>query len=726
MRKRNFMMSRAARSILALALAFACSMPALADGGVTFTDIADGGGAGITYERTPSPRNAIRQAINAAAPLTGRQFLVARANSPQKPRGAPGVAVFDHDGDGDLDIYVANGPGTPNSLYSNQLRETGATTFIDVGVAAGVGAASQDSAGVCYGDIDNDGDEDLYVVGSGDPGILFENNGDGTFTDITASANAGGPTPARWGVACSFGDVNNDGFLDLVVANTYGDCPDPVNPFTGQQYPCSWDGNPAGVRQYGWEHRLTVFSVAFPIYPVMEHNVLLVNNGNHGFTDASAASGIENVSGMAGPGLSGASFTWAIAMWDFNLDGNIDIHNADNQGSGGVSIGWHRFFSNDGAGNFTDVTQSLALDQSPGSWMGIAPGDFNCDGRMDFFATDLGIFLTGSPGASSRWFLQNPDGTFTHPGMGPLVGTPFGWGTATFDYDNDGDLDVIYHGSVDILAYTLADNPGALLQNTGNCTAEFTWDSTAILKDHTLRTVEGVATADINDDGFFDIVSVSGFDIEPGNPNFRPAIVLTGGPTGSPFDAVASFQNQLTSAITPGRLTPVVPFPNFPNGSLAVELSSADNGNGWAKVELLGSAGILAGGTVNRDGIGATVAFTPDGGPTSRRPILGGASYASQNSLEVGVGLGSAGSGTLEVLWPGGVRNRLYGVGSGERILMPHIPCAFDGAWGSKGLYNACVMQALNTYKNAGFITEAERNRLRDSARQAFDEAQGN
>lgn len=698
--------------------------PAQADGGVTFTDVAAGDGAGITYRNTPPPRNAIKNDILALAavfpiPVAAFTSLV-RPSSPQKATGAPGVAILDFDRDGDLDIYAANGPGTPNSLYSSQLVESGQLTFVDVAIAAGVDATDQESSGVCYGDIDNDGDPDLYVVGVAEPNRLFENNGDGTFTDITAAANAAGQS--RHGSACSFGDVNNDGLLDVVVANTYSGCHGPINPFIGQPYPCAWRGSPTGTPQSGWQHRHPVFG-PFPVYPGMEHNTLLVNLGGNQFVDDSAASGIENVSGMAGPGLSGGAFTWAIAMWDYDLDGSIDIHSADNQGTATQPIGPNRIFRNDGTGNFSDVTSSVGLAGDTGGWMGIAPADFNCDGRMDFFASDFGSYLGGS-GAPSRWFLQQADGTFHDPGVGALLRTPFGWGNSAFDYDNDGDSDIIYHGSVDIVNLILADNPGVLLQNQGDCTAVFTWDQAASsATDHRTRTVEGVATGDLNGDGFEDVVSVSGFDFEP-SASFLPAAQLAGGGVGSPFDSVSGMQIVLSFATDPGFVVPVPEQPTLKDGTLSVEINSGGNGNGSLQVRLVGSAGILSGGSVNRDGIGASVSVTPAGGKTSTYQVLGGSSYASQHSLAVTAGLGTAAGGTVEVLWPGGVRNRLYGVAPGERVTFPHIPCSFDGNWRNFGQYNACVMQALNAYKGAGILSAAQKNRLRASAVQAFADAQ--
>ena len=699
--------------------------PVQADGGVTFSNIAENDGAGITYRRVPSANSYVRTDIlnaAAAAPIPVADFLTyARPGSPQKERGAPGVVLFDFDTDGDLDIYATNGPGAPNSLYSNQLVESGSTTFVDVAASAGVTATAQDSTGACSGDIDNDGDDDLYVLGVGEPHVLFENNGDGTFTDITGPANAAGPN--RHSAACSFGDVNNDGLLDVVIANTYSGCPNPPN-LDGDPFPCSWDGQPGSAPQSGWEHRHPVFAgppLYTTTYNLHEHNTLLVNLGNNQFTDDSAAAGIENVSHMSGPGLTGGAFTWAIAMWDYNLDGNADILSADNVGGSTIDAGLLRLYEGDGSGNFVEVTPP-GLDSDNGGWMGLSVADFNCDGLMDFFATDLGSYGGGAP-FTSQWWLQNPDGSFSG-GVGDLIRTPFGWGTSTLDYDNDGDADIIYHGSNDILNLILADNPGVLLTNDGVCSGTFSYDGDALLTDHRLRTVHGVARGDLNDDGFPDIVTVSNFDIEPAPGTYLPAALLVGGSVGSPFDTVSMFQNILTARTVPGFVVPVNPLPNLPDGTLAVEINSADNGNHWGKVSLVGSAGILSGGSVNRNGIGSSVQVTPAGGPTTTYQVLGGSSYASQDSLETGFGLGSAESATVEVLWPGGVRNRLYNVGAGERITFPHIPCSYDGSWSNFGQYNACVMQALNAYKQAGVITTAEKNRFRDSAIQAFNEAQ--
>jgi hypothetical protein len=241
-----------------------------------------------------------------------------------------------------------------------------------------------------------------------------------------------------------------------------------------------------------------------------------------------------------------------------------------------------------------------------------------------------------------------------------------------------------------------------------------------LLRDHRTRTVEGVASGDLNGDGFQDLVSVSEFDFVP--LRYLPFVGIFFPPQGSPFDAISRFEIGTSSQPNPGFQTYV--FPTIVPGTLSVEINSADNGNHWAEVALLGGTGIAGGAVSNRDGIGGSVSFTPDGGKTSLQPVLGGASYGSRNALAVGFGLGQADAGTVDVLWPGGVRNRLYDVAHGEKVLFPEIPCSYDGAWGTKGQYVSCVAQSLNAYKAAGYITDTVKERFLASAKQAFDEAQ--
>ena len=673
-------------SLMLVSLVSSVVVAAADDGGVTFQDIAAGGGAGINFHRVVSARNALFDALKRQPVFTFNDF----AMTPFLSEGDPGVALFDFDGDGDLDVYVTNGPGANNSLYSNQLRETGSVTFVDVGAAAGVGAFDQDSQGVCFGDIDNDGDEDLYVLSNNAPNRLFENQGNGTFVDITESSNAGGGD--RTSVSCSMGDVNGDSLVDIAVGNSYNN----------------------------WNTLLPYFGQPFAYN---EHNQLFLNTGGNVFADVSSTSGIEALAGLP-PELAGAAtITFGMAMVDYDLDGDIDIVTADDQASpaakyGGLDHGFVRIFQNDGTGHFADLTFAAGMNHH-GNWLGLAFGDVNCDGYMDIFGSNVGdygytLLIPYERGdLSSRWFLGQPDGSLADPGVGALAATPFGWGASLVDYENDGDTDIVFYGGSEGGLYVEASNPGAVLRND-NCSASFSRAALGGSTNYTRRSTRGLATGDLNNDGFVDIVSVSAFDIPEPIP-LAPFSVAYG----SPFDADARFVPTFLPADTPGAFvwSGIV----FPEGSLSVELNSADNGNHWVTVKVLGAAGLSPGGRVNRDGLGAVVTFTPAGGKTVMRPVVGGSSHASQDSLAANFGLGAASKGTVEVLWPGGVRNRLYDVHASERIVFPEIPCSFNGAWADKHEYQSCVKNALDQLMGAGALDQHMYGRFLSSALKAFD-----
>ena len=601
-------------------------------------------------------------------------------------RGMPGVALLDYDNDGDLDFYVPNGPDVPNSLYSNQFIETGAVTFIDVAAQAGVEATVYEGGGACFGDIDNDGDSDLYVVTIAAPNYLFENQGDGTFVDITEAAGAGGQS--RYSTSCSFADFNGDSYLDVIIANTYT----------------------------GWITRGPF--MAGPHYDNFDHNVLLMNQGDNTFVDTSNAAGIESVSNMDQPGTTGASHSWAVSTFDYDLDGDVDILFGDNQGPRPVDNdptqerGYLRLYSNNGDATFNEVTRDVGLD-TIGGWMGLDTGDLNCDGRMDFFATNLG-WAGSNP---SRHFLQRADGTFNDVGVGDLQMTPFGWGASIFDYDNDGDHDIIYHGGLAATTGFLAGNGGVVLQNGGDCSGVFNWDAAAVTVDHRLRMVHGMAAGDLNMDGFDDVVSVS-------SENITPAIFIpmTGPPFfvnpsfGSPFEATAAFE-ATHAPFPPGSWTRLAPVDDNgvvippPLGDVIVELNSADNGNNWVDFTLLGTAGIIENGKVNRMGFGSTVFFTPDGGRTSARPVTGGASFGSQDSPSAGFGLGDATQGTVIVQWDNGTQNRIAEVQAGERLVLPEVPCDFATSSKDPITHLQCVRDETAALVAAGYMDEELRER---------------
>ena len=655
--------------------------------GPVFNDIARNDGAGISYRRGASSIMAQLDSVK----LLPFMSLKELNDTPQKPHGAPGVAIFDYDRDGDLDLYVPNGPGRGNSLYQNRFAQTGTVTFIDVGAVAGVAAADQDSTGVCYGDIDNDGDADLMVNGRMEASRLFRNNGNGSFSDITATSNVGGG--ARAHTACTMGDVKGDGLLDIYVSNTFD-----------------------------WLRNDAIFTDSFAFN---QENELYLNAGGNTFTDGFEAAGLSVLEGVP-PG--DATISWTSTFVDYDQDGDLDLFQADDQGAmapsffAGVNRGYMQLFENDGLGNFVNMTGPAGLTV-PSSWMGFSFGDINCDDQMDFFSPSVGDYLIQQfgiptpPGYStSKWFLGGGTGSFTGPGVGALGVTPFGWGNGMADVDNDGDTDIVFYGGLDVGPFLMLDNPGVVLLND-SCSGNFSWDQAATAPSADLvsrQVTQGVALGDLNQDGFVDIVHVSSDFVPPSLP-----IVSSTWKWGSVFDATA---NVAPTFLPVGPLEWEWAGQNTQDGRLGVEINGGGNGNRWVRIRTRGSVGLTPGAKSNRDGVGAILKFKPKNGKTSMAPVLAGSSYASQHAPETIFGLGTKSKGTLDVMWPGGTHNRLYNVDKFETVTMPEIPCDFAATWPNRNAYRTCVNTALDNLRTANVITNSERTRFRDSAMKAYDD----
>ncbi len=360
---------------------------------------------------------------------TGQRYIVETV--------CAGLALFDFDQDGDIDIYLLNGkplggrpsgPPPANALYRNE----GGFRFTDVTAQAGVGDQGY-GLGVTAGDYDNDGDQDLFVNNYG-PNVLYRNNGDGTFENVTAASGLG--DASKVGAGASFLDIDADGDLDLYVANYV---------------------------KFSPEKHVPRFDRGIPRYPgpvefTPEPDDLYRNNGDGTFTNISAES---NIATYAGTGM-------GLISTDFDGDGDSDIFVCNDATA-------NFLFENDGQGHFEEIGLlagvAYNIDGEEDASMGVDCGDFDNDGLLDFFTTNhyrevpvlyrnlgQGLFedatLATGAGAGSFTFVN--------------------WGTGFADFDNDGhrDLFIACGHTDDTIAQVdrtqSFEMPNVLLANLGN------------------------------------------------------------------------------------------------------------------------------------------------------------------------------------------------------------------------------------------------------------------
>ena len=316
-----------------------------------------------------------------------------------------GLALFDYDLDGDIDIYFLNGAPmqgaeftkTPrNALYRND----GDWKFTDVTLTAGVGDLGH-GLGVVVGDYDNDGDPDIYLNNFG-PNVLYRNNGDGTFSDVTAAS--GVANGSRVGAGACFLDMDADGDLDLYVANYVKFAFDQHRPRTKRGIPVY--GSPLDYRP--------------------DPDSLFRNNGDGTFTDVSEQSGIAKHQG----------YGMGVVCCDIENDGDTDIVVGNDTGANFI-------FQNDGRGKFKEIglLSGFAYDRVGGiqGTMGVDCADFDNDGRVDIHVTSY----QNEPATLYR----NMGGGFVEDitnrtGIGVGTSQPVTWGNGFVDFDNDGDRDV--------------------------------------------------------------------------------------------------------------------------------------------------------------------------------------------------------------------------------------------------------------------------------------------
>jgi hypothetical protein len=320
---------------------------------------------------------------------------------------AGGVALIDYDRDGLPDIYFTNAPTVDMALAGQKTRSAlyhnnGDGTFTDVTDKAGVGYPCF-AMGAVVGDYNNDGWPDLLVTCLGGV-VLYRNNGDGTFTDVTKQA---GLNDTQFATGAAFGDYDGDGWVDLFVSH-YVDFHLNDLPKFGSSKTCQYHGlavqcGPRGLKGAG--------------------DLLFHNNGDGTFTDVSKAAGVDDPHGYYGLG----------AVWsDFNDDGRLDLFVANDSTP-------NFLYRNDGKGHFTEVGflagTAVSQDGSEQAGMGIALGDYLHAGR-------LSIFVTHFSEEYAALFRNDGGMSFTDVSFLAGVATPtipyVGWGTAFFDFDNDG------------------------------------------------------------------------------------------------------------------------------------------------------------------------------------------------------------------------------------------------------------------------------------------------
>ena len=371
-----------------LSLALPCARADQESTKVTFTDVAKS--AGINFTNTSSSE---------------KKYIVESMGG--------GVAMFDFDNDGRLDIYIVNSYTVEAALQNKPrphaalYRNLGNGKFEDVAAKAGVADPGW-AMGVSVADYDNDGYDDLYVT-CFCPNKLYHNRGDGTFEDVTAKAGVG---DSRFSTGSAWGDYNRDGYLDLFVTN-YVDFKLDDLPQFGKGALCQYRAIPVQCGPRGLPGA---------------GDALYRNNGDGTFTDVSKQAKVDDPKGYYGLGV----------MWtDFDDDGWPDIFVANDATP-------NYAYRNNHDGTFTEMGFMLgvAVDENgveQGS-MGVSIGDYDRDGRLD-------LIVTNFADQYNTIYHKNADGTFTDVSRATKtadVSLPFvGWGVKFFDYDNDGWLDLL-------------------------------------------------------------------------------------------------------------------------------------------------------------------------------------------------------------------------------------------------------------------------------------------
>jgi hypothetical protein len=405
-----------------------------------------------------------------------------------------GAAFFDYNNDGAMDVLIVNGSTLENykkggdpivTLYKNV-----GGTFVDVTRESGLLKRGW-GMGVCVGDYNNDGYQDIYITAYG-PSTLFRNNGNGTFSDVTASAGAAN---VHWSTNCAFGDYDRDGHLDLYVAN-YMTFDEKTVPRRGKDPKCRFLGIDVFCGPQGLQG---------------EPDVLFHNNGNGTFTDVTKSAGIKD------PNYYG----FGVVFSDFDNDGWPDIYVA-NDGNPNL------LFHNNRNGTFTEmgVLSGAGLNEAgrAQSGMGVAVGDYDGNGFFD-------IFVTNFAGDTNTLYRNLGRTLFTDvtslSGLGEISLQYLGWGTGLEDFNNDGLPDIfVANGHVypQVDAFETGQHYAQrkeLYRNTGDGKfQEIARDSADLLIPKSSR---GAAFGDFDNDGNIDVLVI--------NLNDRPSLYHNQGGT---------------------------------------------------------------------------------------------------------------------------------------------------------------------------------------------------
>ncbi len=503
-----------------------------------------------------------------------------------------GAALFDADGDGDLDAYLVQGAdlepadgaaGSParDRLFRNELVETGELRFVDVTEESGIGSTGY-GMGVAAGDFDGDGRVDLYVTNLGS-NRLWRNLGNGRFEDVAAAAEADDP---RWSVPATFFDYDGDGMLDLFVANY-------VDFNLGSHTLCTFG---SGEPDY-----------CSPKTYRAEPDRLFRNLGDGRFEQTTERAGLAT---EFGNGLGAVPA-------DLDLDGRLDLYVA-NDGTP------NQMWMNRGGGRFENraLFGGSAVNRrgEAEAGMGVDAGDLDGDGDEDLYVTHI-------TNETSTLYLNDGDGLFTDAGMPAGLDTPSlpmtGFGTGWFDFDNDGDLDLLaVNGAVRRLDRARSGDPAAARAAAGS--------------EHERRFGQPNQIFRNLGDGRFEDVSALG------GPAFTAYEVSRGAAFGD-VDNDGDTDVLITNNNGPARLL--------------LNLTGQDNG--WIGLRLVTADG-------GRDAVGSLVRVRLTDGRTITRRVRAAMSYASSSDPRVLVGLGDATIEDIRVDWLGGAEESFGTLNPGE------------------------------------------------------------